>query len=102
MKKFVKTKVFRVSMYVLIALLGMAICFAYGTFKPNFYIKDKLKEKYEKSLIAEWNSYGFIEPSIEYKTNIQFITIVGRCIDFLNLHLEQEKRIHRYIIIAMA
>ena len=102
MKKFVKTKVFRVSMYVLIALLGMAICFAYGTFKPNFYIKDKLKEKYEKSLIAEWNSYGFIEPSIEYKTNIQFITSVGRCIDFLNLHLEPEKRIHRDIIIAMA
>ncbi len=102
MKKFVKTKVFRISMYVLIALLGMAICFAYGTFKPNFYIKDKLKEKYEKSLIAEWNSYGFIEPSIEYKTNIQFITSVGRCIDFLNLHLEPEKRIHRDIIIAMA
>ena len=102
MKKFIKTKAFRVAMYVLIAVLGMAVTFVYGTFKPNFYIEGKLKEKYEKSLIAEWNSYGFIEPSIEYKTDIQFVKSVGRCIDFLNLHLEPEKRIHRDIIIAMA
>ena len=88
MKKFIKTKAFRVAMYVLIAVLGMAVTFVYGTFKPNFYIEGKLKEKYEKSLIAEWNSYGFIEPSIEYKTDIQFVKSVGRCIDFLNLHLE--------------
>ena len=102
MKKLFKHKAFRISFYVVIALLGMLITFAYGTFKPNFLVKEKLKAKYESSLVAEWNSYGFIEPSIEYSTNLQFVKAVGRCIDFINLHLEPQKRIHRDIIIAMA
>ena len=87
MKKLFKHKAFRISFYVVIALLGMLITFAYGTFKPNFLVKEKLKAKYESSLVAEWNSYGFIEPSIEYSTNLQFVKAVGRCIDFINLHL---------------
>ena len=102
MKKLFKHKAFRISFYVVIALLGMLITFAYGTFKPNFLVKEKLKAKYESSLVAEWNSYGFIEPSIEYSTNLQFVKAVGRCIDFINLHHETQKRIHRDIIIAMA
>ena len=102
MKKLLKTKTFRIFIYVLVALLGMFTTYVYGTFKPNYITLDKLKAKYEKALIQEWNSYGFIEPSIEYNTDLQFVKGVGRCIDFLNLHLEPEKRIHRDIIIAMA
>tara|TARA_B100001057_G_scaffold32914_1_gene29847 strand:- start:669 stop:1355 length:687 start_codon:yes stop_codon:yes gene_type:complete len=102
MKKLFKHKAFRISFYVVIALLGMLITFAYGTFKPNYLVKEKLKAKYESSLVAEWNSYGFIEPSIEYSTNLQFVKAVGRCIDFINLHLEPQQRVHRDIIIAMA
>ena len=102
MKKLFKHKAFRISFYVVIALLGMLITFAYGTFKPNYLVKEKLKAKYESSLVEEWNSYGFIEPSIEYSTNLQFVKAVGRCIDFINLHLEPQQRVHRDIIIAMA
>ena len=102
MKKLFKLKAFRIFLYVLVAMLGMAITYVYGTFQPNYITLDKLKAKYEKALIQEWNSYGFIEPSIEYNTDLQFVKAVGRCIDFLNLHLEPEKRIHRDIIIAMA
>ena len=102
MKKLFRLKAFRIFLYVLVALVGMAITYVYGTFQPNYITLDKLKAKYEKALIQEWNSYGFIEPSIEYNTDLQFVKAVGRCIDFLNLHLEPEKRIHRDIIIAMA
>ena len=102
MKKLFRLKAFRIFLYVLVAMLGMAITYVYGTFQPNYITLDKLKAKYEKALIQEWNSYGFIEPSIEYNTDLQFVKAVGRCIDFLNLHLEPEKRIHRDIIIAMA
>ena len=102
MKKLFKLKAFRIFLYVLVAMLGMAITYVYGTFQPNYITLDKLKAKYEKALIKEWNSYGFIEPSIEYNTDLQFVKAVGRCIDFLNLHLEPENRIHRDIIIAMA
>ena len=102
MKKLFRLKAFRIFLYVLVAMLGMAITYIYGTFQPNYITLDKLKAKYEKALIQEWNSYGFIEPSIEYNTDLQFVKAVGRCIDFLNLHLEPEKRIHRDIIIAMA
>ena len=102
MKKLFKLKAFRIFLYVLVAMLGMAITYVYGTFQPNYITLDKLKAKYEKALIKEWNSYGFIEPSIEYNTDLQFVKAVGRGIEFLNLHLEPEKRIHRDIIIAMA
>tara|TARA_B100000212_G_scaffold228178_1_gene173257 strand:+ start:4680 stop:5366 length:687 start_codon:yes stop_codon:yes gene_type:complete len=102
MKKLFRLKAFRIFIYVLVAMLGMAVTYIYGTFQPNYITLDKLKAKYEKALIQEWNSYGFIEPSIEYNTDLQFVKAVGRCIDFLNLHLEPEKRIHRDIIIAMA
>tara|TARA_B100000902_G_scaffold120505_1_gene120803 strand:+ start:3472 stop:4152 length:681 start_codon:yes stop_codon:yes gene_type:complete len=102
MKKLFKNKISRIAFYVFVALFGMGMTYIYGTFNPNFIVKDKLKDFYEKKLVAEWNSYGFIEPSIEYSTDDQFIRSVGRCIDFINLHIEPGQRIHRDIIIAMA
>lgn len=87
---------------MVIASLICICAYVYGTFTPNSMTLGKLKEQYTKSLIVEWNSYGFNEPAIEYSTDLQFVQGVQRCVDFLNLHVEPHLRIPRDIIIAMA
>ena len=87
---------------MVVASLICICAYVYGTFTPNSMTLDKLKEKYTKALIVEWNSYGFNEPAIEYSTDLQFVQGVQRCVDFLNLHTEPHLRIPRDIIIAMA
>ena len=42
MKKLFKLKAFRIFLYVLVAMLGMAITYIYGTFQPNYITLDKL------------------------------------------------------------
>ena len=102
MKKFVKTKVFRVSMYVLIALLGMAICFAYGTFKPNFIIVKQIQQDEDRKMVALAKEFGLHEPEFSFKNNKEFILSMNKCIDYLNWTTASDQRIPRDIIVAMA
>lgn len=99
-KKFSDLKKKIIIVGILVATF--AVTYATGTFFPNSIIKEKWHEKIQSRFIKEWNTFGFLEPSIEYTTNDQFVTSVARCIDFWNLGIEPRERIHRDIIIAMA
>lgn len=98
MKKKLKVIVFA------IALLGtsIALAFGVGTFYPNTYVIDKAKAIYQQETLKQWNAFGLQPPSIEYSNNKEFVLAVGRCIDYVNLSILPEDRIHREIIISMA
>jgi|TARA_B110000444_G_scaffold38972_1_gene34688 hypothetical protein len=85
-----------------VAVLGLASSYVAGTFTPNNWTVTKIVAKAEEKIIEEWNDFGFIEPSIEYTNNAQFVLGVSRCIDFINLHTEIDNRVPRDIIVAMA
>ena len=78
LKRLLKTKIFLNLVLVVVASLICICAYVYGTFTPNSMTLDKLKEKYTKALIVEWNSYGFNEPAIEYSTDLQFCELFQR------------------------
>jgi Bax protein len=87
---------------IALLLFASSISFGVGTFYPNFVIADKMQQDTEDQMIHEWKQFGFLQPSIEYTTNPEFIIAVGRCVDFLNLSQPHNARVHKHIIVAMA
>ena len=88
--------------YSAIAIGAIGLSYSAGTFVPNAWTANNIIHEAEQKIIEEWNDFGFIEPSIEYSNNDQFISAVSRCIDFINLHTKPENRIARDVIVAMA
>ncbi len=98
MKKKLKVIVFTIALLI----TSVALAFGVGTFYPNVYVLDKVKIMYQEETLKQWNDFGLQPPSIEYSNNKEFVLAVGRCIDYVNLSIVPEERIHREIIIAMA
>ena len=102
MDKRLKQKILRWTYITLGSIFVILSSYGAGTFFPNTFVTDKIVKKKEISLLQEWKSYGFFQPSIEYSNNTEFILAVGKCIAFHNLQLDIESRVHRDIIVAMA
>ena len=98
MKKKLKVIVFAIALFG----TSIALAFGVGTFYPNIYVLEKTKATYQKETLKQWNAFGLLPPSIEYSNNKEFVLAVGRCIDYVNLSILPEDRIHREIIISMA
>ena len=98
MKKKLKVIVFAITLFG----TSIALAFGVGTFYPNTYVLEKTKVTYQKETLKQWNAFGLLPPSIEYSNNKEFVLAVGRCIDYVNLSILPEDRIHREIIISMA
>lgn len=86
----------------LVVIVFCLIAFGYGTFKPNKWVKTKIINDTENQMVTEWQNFGLHKPSIEYTNNTEFVMSVGRCIDYLNLHLLHRDRVQKYIILPMA
>ena len=88
---------------VIILMIGIGLgSYGAGTFFPNFWVENNIIQKAKASFQNEWKAFGFVQPSIEYTNDIEFISGVGRCVDFLNMTIEHEQRVPKMIIIAMA
>ncbi len=84
-------------------ILGVgAVSYAVGSFHPNKWKVANIVSDAKAHFNKEWKAFGFQQPSIEYTNNFEFITGVGRCVDFLNMTIPHEKRVPKLIIIAMA
>ncbi len=102
MRKIFTTKVKKIVLLIALYTLSVAIAYGTATFYPNKFVIDRMNKDNENKMIAEWNKFGFQEPAMEYSNSKQFIEAVARCVDFINLGIEVEKRVPRDIIIAMA
>ena len=99
--------------YTIISILVGAGIFVFGTFKPNFWIFEKIEKRYEiayeEKLVAFEEDYlkklqniGFTEPAFVYNDKQTFIKTMYKCIDYANFSLEKEKRVPSSILVAMA
>lgn len=86
----------------IVFLTGLVISYGVGTFQPNKWTIKSLVESVKFEMREEWKSLGLKEPSIEYNSNIEFITSVNRCIQWVNFNLDPDQRIPREIILSMA
>lgn len=84
----------------IVALVGAA--YSYGTFNPNPWKKEKMSIQYEQASIDQWRAFGFLQPSIEYSNNKEFVLAVSKCVNYHNLFLTHDKRVPKEIITAMA
>ena len=66
MDKRLKQKILRWTYIILGSIFVIISSYGAGTFFPNPFVKDKIIKTKEISLLQEWKSYGFFQPSIEY------------------------------------
>ena len=93
----------RSTLIIIIAIIVIGIgSYGAGTFYPNYWVENNIITKAKSAFNEEWQAFGFQQPSIEYTNNYEFITGVGRCVDFLNMTIPHEQRVPKMIIIAMA
>lgn len=95
----------KIKIYIILGVVflsGLVVSYSVGTFQPNKWTIRSIVESVKFEMREEWKSLGLKEPSIEYNSNIEFITSVNRCIQWVNFNLDPDQRIPREIILSMA
>ena len=76
----------------------LSFVFVVGTFFPNDYTKNIIRQK----TLGEIKKIGFFEPKIETMSSERFIESMKKCIAFHNLDIRKEEQIPTSLIIAQA
>ena len=91
--------------YVVIALaiiVSITGSYIYGTFKPNNWVTQKLQIEAETKHSIWAKNLGLHAPSMNYKTNIQFVEELKKCVDFLNFQTPPNLRVPLDMLVAQA
>ena len=86
----------------LLILLSILIVYGTGTFFPNPYIKYKLRLQAENFYTNWANDLGLNEPSFEYNNDIQFVSAVRKCVDWVNFETPRFERVPIEMIVGQA
>ena len=102
MKKIFKSNKLKYFIWILIAISSCIISFGFGTFKPNYYIIDKITERVEieQSRIAV--KLGLHEPVFVYTDKKSFVEAVRKCVNYINFTTPHSQRVPSLIIEAQA
>ena len=102
MKKIFKSNKLKYFIWILIAISSCIISFGFGTFKPNYYIIDKITERVEieQSRIAV--KLGLHEPEFVYTDKKSFVEAVRKCVNYINFTTPHSQRVPSLIIEAQA
>ena len=81
-----------------IVFVFLSFVFVVGTFFPNDYTKNLIRQK----TLDEIRKIGFFEPKIENMSSERFIESMKKCIAYHNLDIRKEQQIPTALIIAQA
>ena len=98
MKRKVKTII---GVFVLI-ITSITSSYIYGTFKPNTWVVQKLQIEAETKHSMWAKDLGLHAPSMNYKTNVQFVSELKKCVDFLNFQTPPNLRVPIDMLVAQA
>ena len=73
-----------------------------GTFFPNPYVKYQLRLQSENFYTNWANNLGLQEPAFQYNNDIQFVSAVRKCIDWVNFETPRYERVPIEMIVAQA
>jgi len=73
-----------------------------GTFFPNPYVKYQLRLQSENFYTNWANNLGLQEPAFQYNNDIQFVSAVRKCIDWINFETPRYERVPIEMIVAQA
>ena len=86
----------------LLILLSILVVYGTGTFFPNPYVKYKLRLQSENFYTKWANDLGLNEPSFEYNNDIQFVSAVRKCVDWVNFETPRYERVPIEMIVGQA
>jgi len=95
----------RVKTIITIAVLfvfSVSASFIYGTFKPNTWTLQEYKTDIETKHALWAKDLGLHAPTMSYKTNLQFVSELKKCVDFLNFQTPPNLRVPIDMLVAQA
>ena len=95
-------KIIRVILYIGLWLTTGAVAFYFGTHYPNQKTILEIQKDVAVQMQKNIARHPVYEPEMIYNDNVSFMKAVHSCIDYVNLKITPDKRIHKDIIIAMA
>ena len=102
MKKMFKNNKVKYVIWFLAVLVLSAVSFGIGTFKPNYYILNKITERIELEQSKTAIELGLHEPEFIYTDKKTFIDAVRQCVHYLNFTTPHSQRIPSLLVEAQA
>ena len=90
------------SVRIALIIASIFLVFTLGSFYPNEFTKYRIQSQIENERIELAKKVNLFEPEFEYHSELQFITAVENCINYLNFLLPRDKRVPTEIIVAQA
>ena len=87
---------------IISAITVLFLVFAVGSFFPNPYVKYQLRHKAEQFYTNWANDLGLQEPAFEYNNDIQFVSAVRKCVEWVNFETPRYERVPSEMIVAQA
>jgi len=84
------------------AIVILFLSFAIGTFNPNPFTLNKIRNTVENQAIERAKALGLHKPDFIYNDTESFIASVNRCVNYLNFMMLSDERVPSGILIAMA
>ena len=102
MKRMIKNDKVKYFIGVLIIIVLCIGSFGIGTFKPNYYIIDKITERVEIEQSKIAIKLGLHEPEFVYTDKKSFVSAVRKCVNYINFTTPHGLRVPSLIIEAQA
>lgn len=92
----------RIAIVTAVCILVVSTAFVTGTFNPNKFTLNKIKDQIEEKFVKRAIDLGLHEPEFVYNDDATFMVAVTKCVDYLNFTTKHEDRIPSALLIAMA
>ena len=86
----------------MVASVVIGVAFMAGTFYPNTWTEDNIKDQVHKDGLLTVKLLGLKEPEFEFTDKASFIRATGKCVEYLNYTTDRMSRVPMSIVIAMA
>src|SRR6056300_605979 len=102
-KEVLMTKRFKTIITIAVLFVfSVSASFIYGTFKPNTWTLQEYKTDIETKHALWAKDLGLHAPTMSYKTNLQFVNELKKCVDFLNFQTPPNLRVPIDMLVAQA
>jgi uncharacterized FlgJ-related protein len=102
MKRMFKNTKVKYLIFFLAVLVLSIVSFGVGTFKPNYFILNKITERIELEQSKTAIKLGLHEPEFVYNSKKTFTEAVRQCVQYLNFTTPHSLRIPSLLVEAQA
>ena len=102
MKSLTIKKIKQLAILTVLGILSFGVTFVYGTFNPNYIIKAEMSKDLEMKQALWAKDLGLHAPDMNYKSDVEFINSLNKCVDFINFQTPPDMRVPIEMLTAQA